>query len=179
MTQSRYASVLLAVLLAGCSDGDIAEVNAWMEQTRANTTVRVKPLTEPKTFIPFAYSAQQELDPFDQNKLLAEMARVADETPSQYKPDMNRRKEYLESFPLDTFQMVGSMHKGGVAYALLQMDRSVFQVTRGQRIGQNYGVVTGVLDNAVSIKETVQDAAGEWVERMSRLELQEVKENGK
>lgn len=175
----RHVIALLAVLLAGCSDGDIAEVNSWMEQTRANTQVRVKPLEEPKTFIPFAYGAQQDPDPFDQNKLLAEMARVADESPSQYQPDMNRRKEYLESFPLDTFQMVGSMHKGGVTYALVQMDRSVFQVTRGQRIGQNHGIVTAVLDNAVSIKETVQDAAGEWVERMSKLELQEVKENGK
>jgi type IV pilus assembly protein PilP len=171
----RALALLAAVLLAGCGDGDVAEVNSWMAQTRANAKVQVKPLAEPKTFIPFAYAAQAEIDPFDPNKLLAELARVADETASQYKPDLNRRKEHLESFPLDTFRMVGTMQKGGVTYALLQVDRSVFQVTRGQRLGQNYGLVTAVTEDAVSIKETVQDAAGEWVERMSKLELQESK----
>lgn len=180
MTTHRNACALLAAfLLAGCSDGDIAEVNSWMEQTRANTQVRVKPLSEPKTFIPFAYGEQQEPDPFDSAKLLTELARVSDESASQYKPDMNRRKEHLESFPLDTFVMVGSMQKGGVTYALLQMDRTVYQVTSGMRLGQNYGIVTAVSDNAISIKETVQDAAGEWVERMSKLELQESKESSK
>lgn len=180
MSPTRSAGALiLASLLAGCSDGDIAEVKSWMEQTRANTTVKVKPLSEPKTFIPFAYSAQEEVDPFEPNKLLGELARMADENPSPYKPDQNRRKEYLESFPLDTFQMVGSMQKSGATYALLQVDRAVFQVTLGARLGQNHGLVTAVSDNAVSIKETVQDAAGEWVERMTKLELQESKESSK
>jgi type IV pilus assembly protein PilP len=36
-----------------------------------------------------------------------------------------------------------------------------------------------VSDGAVDIRETVQDAAGEWVERMTKLELQESKETGK
>ena len=170
---------LTAALLGGCSDGDVAEVNSWMAKTRAETQVKVTPLTEPKTFIPFAYGAQEEIDPFNPDKLLTELARMADKNPSEYKLDMNRRKEHLESFPLDTFQMVGSMQKGGVAYALLLMDRSVYQVARGGRLGQNYGIVTDISDSAVSIKETVQDAAGEWVERMAKLELQESKESSK
>jgi type IV pilus assembly protein PilP len=177
MMPLRWAIPLLAAgLLAGCGDGNIVEVNAWMEQTRASTRVQVKPISAPKTFVPFAYGAQEQVDPFDPNKLLGELARAAESSASQYKPDTQRRKEHLESFPLDTFSMVGSMNKGGVTYALLQVDRAVFQVTRGMRLGQNYGIVTAVSDNAVSIKETVQDAAGEWVERMSKLELQESKE---
>lgn len=171
--------LMLAVLLSGCTDRDSAEVKSWMEQTRANTRVKVKPLAEPKTFIPYAYAAQAQPDPFDQAKLLTEMARMAEASDSQYKPDTARRREHLESFPLDTFRMVGSVHKGGVAYALVQVDRALFHVTRGQRLGQNHGIVTSVSDSAVSIKETVQDAAGEWVERMSKLELQESKESSK
>ena len=68
------------------------------------------------------------------------------------------------------------MQKAGVNYALLQIDRAVYQVKAGQRIGQNYGLVTGVGEAAVNIKEVVQDAGGEWVERASKLELQESKE---
>jgi type IV pilus assembly protein PilP len=66
-----------------------------------------------------------------------------------------------------------------VNYALLQIDRSVYQVRSGQRIGQNFGLVTRVSETAVDIREVVQDAGGDWVARMSKLELQESKESGK
>ena len=75
--------------------------------------------------------------------------------------------------------MVGTMQKAGVVYALLQIDRAVHQVQAGQHLGQNFGLITGVSEGAVSIKEIVQDATGDWVERMSKLELQESKETTK
>jgi type IV pilus assembly protein PilP len=75
--------------------------------------------------------------------------------------------------------MVGTMQKTGVNYALVQIDRGVYQVRAGQRIGQNFGLVTHVGDDVINIREVVQDAAGEWVERMAKLELQQSKENRK
>lgn len=179
MSARRFCLALTAALLAGCSDGDIAEVNSWMAKTRAEAKVQVTPISEPKTFIPFGYTAQEEVDPFEPNKLLGELARAANPDPGKYKPDMNRKKEHLESFPLDTFSMVGTLHKNGTTYALLQMERSIFQITKGARLGQNYGIVTALSDSEISIKETVQDAAGEWVERITKLELQESKESNK
>jgi type IV pilus assembly protein PilP len=176
---SKGALALAAALLAGCSDSDVKEVRQWMDATKAGTKRSVKPLTEPKTFIPFAYAAREAVDPFSPNKLLAELARVAAKSDNRFKPDMDRRKELLESYPLDTFRMVGILQKGGVNYALLQIDRMVYQARAGMRLGQNYGIVTGVTEQAVDIKEVVQDAGGEWVERMSKLELQESKETKK
>ncbi|WLI89491.1 pilus assembly protein PilP [Massilia sp. R2A-15] len=180
MTIKRIAAIALAALLAGCGASDVREVKDWMAQVKKDTKVTVVPIAEPKTFIPFAYTAREQVDPFSPNKLLAELARAAEKSDdNKYKPDMNRRKELLENFPLDAFTMVGVLQKGGVNYALLQVDRSVYQVKAGQRIGQNYGLVTGVSENVVQIKEVVQDAAGEWVERLSKLELQESKESRK
>ena len=180
MTINRIGALALAALLAGCSASDVREVRDWMAQVKKDTKVSVVPIAEPKTFIPFAYTARESIDPFNPNKLLAEMARAAEKSDSnKFKPDMDRRKELLENFPLDAFTMVGVMQKGGVSYALLQVDRSVYQVRAGQRIGQNYGLVTGVGENVVTVKEVVQDAAGEWVERLSKLELQEGKESKK
>lgn len=180
MTIKRIAAIALAALLAGCGASDVREVKDWMAQVKKDTKVTVVPIAEPKTFIPFAYTAREQVDPFSPNKLLAELARAAEKSDdNKYKPDMNRRKELLENFPLDAFTMVGVLQKGGVNYALLQVDRSVYQVKAGQRIGQNYGLVTRVSENVVQIKEVVQDAAGEWVERLSKLELQESKESRK
>jgi type IV pilus assembly protein PilP len=173
------ALLLLSALLAGCSDSDVREVKDWMETTKKNTKVNVAPLSEPKTFIPFAYTALEESDPYDPNKLLGELARAAAKSDNKFRPDLERRKELLETYPLDTIKMVGIMQKGGINYALLQIDRAVHQVKAGQRLGQNFGVVTSVTEQAININERVQDASGEWVERMSKLELQESKENNK
>jgi type IV pilus assembly protein PilP len=173
------APLLAALLLSACGDSDVKEVRDWMAQVKKDTKVAVTPLTEPKTFVSFAYTAKDAVDPFDPNKLLAELARVAAKSNNPFKPDMDRRKELLENYPLDTFAMVGVMQKGGSNYALLQMGRSVYQVMVGQHIGQNFGLVTGVTETSVNIREVVQDAGGEWVERMSKLELQESKETRK
>ena len=174
---TRLSLFALAVLLAGCSASDVAEVNSWMAEVKKNTHVNVAPLAEPKTFIPFAYSVREQIDPFDPNKLLAELARSAGNNP--LRPDADRRKEFLESFPIDTMKMVGTIQKGGSHFALVQIDRTIHQIAPGMRMGQNFGQVTGVSEAAISLKEVVQDAGGEWVERMSKLELQESKETKK
>ena len=179
MTMRARAFALLALLLAGCGDSDVKEVHAWMDQVKQETRPAVKPLAEPKDFIPFAYSDREAVDPFSQNKLLNQLAQAAEASPNPNKPDLQRPRELLESFPLDTMQMVGTLQKSGVNYALLQIDRSVYQVRAGQRIGQNFGLVTRVGDDAINIREVVQDAAGEWVERLAKLELQSSKENRK
>jgi type IV pilus assembly protein PilP len=181
MTLFRHGLTLLlgGALLAGCSGSDEAEINSWMAQVKAETKVNVEPISEPKTFIPFAYGVREETDPFDANKLLAELARSANAIPNPLKPDDSRRKEYLETFPLDAMVMVGTINKAGVAYGLVQIDRAVHQVKAGQRLGQNYGQVTGVAESAISVREVVQDAGGEWIERMTKLELQESKETKK
>ena len=172
------AAMLAATLLAGCGDSDVREVRDWMEQVKRDTRPAVKPLPEPKDFLPYAYGAKDAVDPFDPNKLLGELARAAATSNNPNQPDLQRPREQLETFPLDTMQMVGTMEKGGTRFALLQVERSLYQVKAGQRIGQNFGVVTRVSEDAVDIREVVQDAAGEWTQRVTKLELQ-TKENRK
>jgi len=179
---SRHAMIisgaLCAALLAGCGDSDVREVRDWMAQVQRETRPTVKPLPEPKDFIPYAYGAKEAVDPFNQSKLLGELAKAAAVSTNPNQPDTQRPRELLETFPLDTMRMVGTIEKGGTRHALLQIDRALYQLRPGQRLGQNFGVVTRVSDDAIDIREVVQDAAGEWVERMAKLELQS-KETGK
>jgi len=176
-TLLQLAALLPALLLAGCGDSDVREVRSWMEQVKSETRPKVKPLPASKEFIPFAYNQQDAVDPFSPAKM-AEAGLLA-QARSALQPDMNRPREALEAYPLDTMTMVGMMQKGGTSFALLRIENSIYRVRAGQHLGQNFGLVTRVTPTALEIKEMVQDAGGDWVERLSKLELQESKETGK
>ena len=132
----------VAALLAGCGDGDVQEVRDWMKQVERETVPKVKPLPEPKEFVPYAYNPGEAVEPFSEAKLRNDMARMATTGANPLQPDESRPREVLEHYPLDTMRMVGTLEKGGVGYALVQIDAAVFQVKAGQRIGQNHGLVT-------------------------------------
>lgn len=87
--------------------------------------------------------------------------------------ELNRRKEPLEAYPLDAMTMVGSLDKGGQKVALLKVENLLHQVRKGNYLGQNYGRVTQITESEITLREIVQDAAGEWIERGTTLQLQE------
>lgn len=162
-----------SLMLTACGDGGVQEVREWMDETRKQTVVAVPKLTEPKKFTPFVYAAQEDLDPYNPVKLTTALAKLKVNSSSGIEPDLERRREPLESYPLDTLKMVGTLEKPGLNYALLQVEKTLFQAKVGQYVGQNFGMITKITDAEVEIKEIVRDAAGEWTERKATLELQE------
>ena len=106
---------------------------------------------------------------------------IAKENPNnnnKLKPNLDRRKEPLEAFPLDAVKMVGTLQRAGLSYALLQIDKTVYQAKVGNYVGQNFGMITNITESEIEIKEVVQDATGDWVERPAKLELQEATNQG-
>jgi type IV pilus assembly protein PilP len=88
-------------------------------------------------------------------------------------PELVRRKEALEAFPLDAVTMVGSYVQAGRPVALVMVDSLLYQVRPGNYLGQNYGKVNKISETEVILREIVQDAVGEWIERPAKLQLQE------
>ena len=64
------------------------------------------------------------------------------------------------------------MARKNVSFALIQADGALYQVKRGNYLGQNFGVITAIDESEVTLKELVQDSAGDWVEKESKLLLQ-------
>lgn len=166
-------ALALAGLLAGC--GQEAEIREWMEQTKSQTRIAVPKVNPPKTFEPFTYGRRDAIDPFNPSKLLVAIAKQRAQSGKGLKPDLERRREPLEQFPLDTISMVGLLQKPGLTYAILKVDKTIYQAKIGNYIGQNFGMITGISETGIDLKEIIQDASGEWVERKTRLELQESK----
>jgi type IV pilus assembly protein PilP len=169
---SSAALALATALLAGCG-GEQEELTQWMEQQRREVKPNVTPLTPPKKFTPQPYSAITGVEPFSTQKLTVALKQEARQPNSLLAAEINRRKEPLEAYPLDSMRMVGSVQRNGRPYALLRVDNLLYQVKSGDYIGQNYGKITSISETEVALREIVQDAAGEWIERASALQLQE------
>jgi type IV pilus assembly protein PilP len=163
---------LLAAALAGCG-GEQEELQQWMEQQRREAKPSVEPLSAPKKFTPQAYLALTGVEPFSTQKLTVALKQETRQPNSLMAAEINRRKEPLEAYPLDSMTMVGSVIKGGRPYALVKVDNLLYQVKAGDYLGQNYGRITKISETDVALREIVQDAAGEWIERPGALQLQE------
>jgi type IV pilus assembly protein PilP len=174
--KNTTSALCLVLVIAGCGSSGQEELQAWMDQQRAQTRPKVQPIPEPKKFTPQAYTEERSTDPFSNLKLTQALKRESGQSTSNAElvaPELARRKEPLESHPLDSMKMVGSMLKQGRPVALVRVDNLLYQVHPGNYLGQNYGRVTKVAETEVVLREIVQDAAGEWIERKSTLQLQE------
>ena len=172
----RQAGALFALAaalgLAACG-ADQEELQRWMDQQRREVHPTVAPLSPPKKFDPEAYRMAEAVDPFSAQKMAAALKQDVRQPNSLLASEMNRRKEPLEAYPLDSMAMVGSVNKSGQPTALLRVENLLYQVKPGDYIGQNYGKITKITENELTLREIVQDAAGEWIERSSTLQLQE------
>ena len=118
------------------------------------------------------------VEPFSPIKLTLALKRDSNQVASNaalIAPEMTRRKESLEAYPLDTIAMVGSLNKSGLPTALVKVDNLIYQIKVGSYLGQNYGKVIRITENSIQLREIVQDATGDWIERPASLDLQEGK----
>lgn len=178
ITNYVLAAGLMLVMfsLAGCSSSEQEELQQWMAEQRNATRPRVEPLPEPTKFSPQAYNQETSIEPFSNQKLTQALKRDANKVTANaalIAPELNRRKEPLEASPLDAVVMVGSLIKVGQPVALVRVDNLIYQVRAGNYLGQNFGRITRVTETDITLREIVQDAAGEWIERPATLQLLE------
>ena len=148
-----------------------------MAEQRNLVKPRVDRIPEPTKFSSQAYKQEGSVEPFSNQKLAQALKRDSSQSTSNaalIAPELARRKEPLESSPLDSVTMVGSLIKVGQPVALVRVDNLLYQVRVGNYLGQNFGRITKVSESGVSLREIIQDATGEWIERTATLQLQEV-----
>ena len=162
--------------LTGCGSSDQEELQQWMTAQRNAARPKVTPLAAPTKFTPETYDQGGSIEPFSKQKLVQALKRDSTQTTANaalITPELNRRKEPLEASPLDAVSMVGSLTKAGAPVALVRVDNLIYQVRVGNYLGQNYGRITAVTESSLVLREIVQDAAGEWIERPTTLQLLE------
>lgn len=161
-------TIALAAALAGCSGESHQDLRAWMAEQGKDTRGRLDPIPQIRPYEPFAYNAFDLPDPFKPRKI------EPNKGSSKLAPDLARRREPLESFPLESLMMVGTLERNKAIFALVRTpEKDIYQVKAGNYMGQDYGVIVGISDTEIKLRELVQDGAGDWTERTSSLQLQQ------
>jgi type IV pilus assembly protein PilP len=161
----------VAVLLASCSS-EMDELRQFVKDSEKGLPRKIDPLPAVKPFEPFTYEGFDLADPFKPRKITSK------EGAGGLAPDLNRRKEPLEAFPLEQLKMVGTLQQGKDMFAIVRADKTLYRVKKGNYMGQNFGLITDITDAEIKLKEIVQDSAGDWAERQSVLPLLEEASKG-
>ena len=166
------AAVASTVMLGACGGEEQSELRQELATMTKDLRGKVDPLPQVKSFEPVPYRGEGMVDPFVPNRIVVTQAAAGGGGGGGVQPDLNRPKEPLEAFPMESIQMVGTLSQNQDVFALVRAGASLFRVKKGNYMGQNFGVITGIDEGQISIKEVVQDSGGDWVERSTSLQMQ-------
>ncbi len=171
MAQIRLGLLLTVVISLTACSGGMEDLRSWVAEKKSTTAPPIEPLPEIKPYETFEYDAQRLRDPFRLGESLARSEEIA-ATGSGPRPDPNRRKELLESFPLDALSMVGTFERSPDVWGLvLDPEGLIHRVTPENFMGQNHGRILAIYEDRIDLVELVPDGLGGYLEREASLAL--------
>lgn len=170
------AAAIALLALAACGDEPHGDLRKWVKDQDNLPHGKVPALPQVKPYEPFEYTAANLIDPFKARKIEPPKGSGA----GGLAPDLNRRREPLEAYPLESLRMVGTLEQSKQMFALVRApDNTLFRVKSGNYLGQNFGRILSISEASVKLKEIVQDSAGNWEEKEQVLLLQEEGSEGR
>ena len=174
--RAKFIALVCVPLLSACGPGELEDLKLFVSQSGANLRGKVEPLPQVAPYESFSYSGFDLPNPFAPRK--KEVVRTAGAGPS---PDLDRKREALEAFPIESLKMVASLERRNGVWAVVKTpDHNLYRVHAGNYMGQNFGKITQVSDAQITLQELIQDTTtGSWSERTSTLQLLEEEEPAK
>jgi type IV pilus assembly protein PilP len=162
-----------ALALTACGGEEHSDLKQELAQLTKDFRGQVPPLPQVKPYEPVPYTAEGQIDPFRSERIEVAQNTRPSGGQSKLAEHEKRVKEPLEAFPLESIQMLGTITQEKETFALVKAGPNLYRVRKGNYMGQNFGVITGIDEGQIKLKELVQDSGGEWIERNSALQLVE------
>lgn len=167
-------AVIVSVSLTGCASEDNLDLQEYIQKIKTSQKGRIDPLPDFKPFETYAYSAGNEKDPFVPWSVVNDASKAERSVSNGIQPDMDRRREILEQFPLDSLKLAGNLEKDGELWAIIKApDSMVYRVKEGNHMGQNHGRIIRMVEGKIELTEIMPDGLGGWMERPAYLNLVE------
>lgn len=162
----------LPLLLTACSGDNTGDLQEYVSEVKARPQGRIPPLPEITPYETFLYQDSHLRDPF--TPFIAQEEASLEIKDSGLHPDLNRKREELEQYSLDSLKFVGNIEKDGKTWALITApDKAVYRVLPGNHIGSNYGEILKITEDSILLKEIIPNGVGGWTEREASLDLSE------
>lgn len=163
----------IASIVAGCAENR-AELDAYIESVKQRPGGPLPPIPVMREFPTFEYAAKELRDPFSKGAESSEDGSMVPGTPGTgAAPVKDRRKEELESYPLDSLDMVGTIGLGENIAGLVQDPAGVIHRVRPDNyLGQNHGRITDIYEDRIVLTELFPNGLGGWDERTSEIALE-------
>lgn len=167
---------LLLLGMVGCGGDDVSDLTKFIQEVKARPKAPIEPLPEIKVVESFIFKPDGLRDPFRSTERKDDDSEVDVSGVNGIKPDIERRKEELEAYPLDSLRMVGTLRNNKGYWGLVRArDGTIHRVQVGHHMGQNYGKILRILDDKIELMEIVPDKPGAWREQQSSLALADEK----
>ncbi len=161
-------------LLTGCGNDDVSDLTNYIKSVQERPKGAIEPLPQNKIVEPFVFNPEGLRSPFRAIEKNTDEAGLNDSGAGGIRPDIDRRKEELEAFSLDTLRMIGTLKDQQGLWGLIQdKGGTVHSVRVGNYMGQNYGKIIRILDDKIELMEIVPDKPGTWREQQATLALAE------
>jgi len=166
-----------ALMLTACSSGGVGDLESFVAKIKAENPGVVEPLPELKPFEKFIYVAYLDeiRDPFITWETInpkADRSKKTSEMGDGLFPDGARVRDTLESYPLETLMMMGTLEYASESWGLIKApDGIIYRVKRGNYIGQNHGKIFKVGSDNIELIEIISDGLGGWKNRPAELSL--------
>jgi len=175
MKNFKIIIVVLSSLILFSCNSDKSDLDRFFSETNSIPAKQIEPLPEINSPEIFVYQADNLRDPFSNDLEILDTLNK-DEVPLVVGegPDLNRRKETLENFPLDGLYMVGTYNQNETSWGLIEDPENVIhRVSVFDHIGQNFGEIVSISDDRIEVSEWVSDGLGGWIKREASIALRE------
>ena len=170
-----FLVILSCVLIVGCNKPKgTSDLESFTSNAFKNHIPEVEPLPPLRPTAVFIYTASDQVDPFNKDNLRIQDTASDDQGGGEEGPDLTRRKEPLEAYPIDALKLVGVMNQNGIDWAIINApDQTVHRVTECYYMGRNHGEITRIKENGVRVVELVRNPVGKWEKKPANLVLVE------
>ena len=168
--ESRILLLVAALFLSACSNNaERIELQNYVQTTVNRPPGQIEPIPEFSSYEPFTYSASSLRGPFD---VPVDISLIIQSQDNDVRPDENRPKEMLESYPIGSLLFVGTISRGGTIWGLIQDETGlVSRVTVGNYMGRNHGRIVSVTEEQIEMVEIVPTGNDAWMERPQTVML--------
>ena len=173
----RILLITSIMVLNGCVSYDTTDLDQWTQEMLARPGGRIEPLPEIRPYEAYSYKSAEEgrLNPFD----LFYVVRVDPDLPDGDVPippdilrEIERNREELEQFELDSLRMVGTMEDSAEQWGnIVDPDGIVHRVSVGNYMGRNIGKIVNIFSDRIELREITKNTQGRWEERQAAIAL--------